>query len=98
MSSSTALGGYHVDYDIVDGRMVGLPQTRKRLVLVGSTLGPITLPAPHGIPNTVRATIGGLPSLEAGVVDPGDALHAASRLSPLNVERIRASNPGGDVA
>ena len=89
------LGGYYVDHAVVDGRMIGLPQTRKRLVLVGSTLGPIALPAPHGIPSTVRATIGSLPSLEAGGVDPGDALHAASRLSTLNLERIRASNPGG---
>ena len=89
------LTGYHVDHDIVDGRMVGLPQTRKRLVLVGSTLGAITLPTPDAVPDTVRATIGRLPSLEAGGVDPGDALHAASRLSALNVERIRASTPGG---
>ena len=89
------LRGYHVDHDIVDGRMVGLPQTRKRLVLVGSTLGAITLPTPDAVPDTVRATIGRLPSLEAGGVDPGDALHAASRLSALNVERIRASTPGG---
>ena len=89
------LGGYHVDHAVVDGRMVGLPQTRKRLVLVGSKLGPVALPVPHGIPNTVRATIGGLPSLEAGGVDPSDALHAASRLSALNLERIRASTPGG---
>lgn len=89
------LGGYYVDYEVVDGRMVGLPQTRKRLVLVGSTIGPISLSAPHGIPNTVRATIGSLPSLNAGDVDPCDALHTASRLSALNVERIRASKPGG---
>ena len=89
------LGGYHIDHAVVDGRMIGLPQTRKRLVLVGSTLGPIALPAPQGTPNTVRATIGSLPSLEAGSVDPCDALHAASRLSALNLERIRASNPGG---
>ena len=89
------LTGYHVDHDIVDGRMVGLPQTRKRLVLVGSTLGAITLPTPDAVPDTVRATIGRLPSLEAGGVDPGDALHAASRLAALNVERIRASTPGG---
>ena len=89
------LGGYHVDHAVIDGRMIGLPQTRKRLVLVGSTLGPIALPAPRGIPNTVRATIGSLPSLEAGGVDPCDALHTASRLSALNIERIRASKPGG---
>ena len=92
------LGGYHVAHAVVDGRMIGLPQTRKRLVLVGSTLGPIALPAPHGIPNTVRATIESLPSLEAGGVDPCDALHTASRLSALNLERIRGIQSRGDVA
>ena len=89
------LRGYHVDHKVVDGRMIGLPQTRKRLVLVGSKLGPIALPPPRGIPNTVRATIGSLPPLKAGGVDPCDALHTASRLSALNLERIRASSPGG---
>ena len=89
------LRGYHVAHDIVDGRMIGLPQTRRRLVLVASTLGPIVLSEAHGVPNTVRKTIRRLPSLAAGSVDPGDALHTASRLSTLNGERIRASRPGG---
>ena len=39
-----SLTAYHVDYSIVDGRMVGLPQTRRRLVLVASMLGPVKLP------------------------------------------------------
>ena len=90
-----SLRDYHIDYEIIDGLMVGLPQTRRRLVLVASSLGPITLPTPEGSPSTVRATIGRLPSLQAGGTDENDPMHTASRLSALNAKRIRASTPGG---
>ena len=89
------LSEYEVAYAVVDGRDVGLPQTRRRLVLVASRLGPIVLP-PSELPiRTVRATIGDLPALAAGEADPNDPLHVASRLSPTNLARIRASRPGG---
>src|SRR5690606_23057783 len=44
---------------------------------------------------TVREAIGSLPPLAAGESSVSDALHTASKLSTLNVERIRASMPGG---
>ena len=44
---------------------------------------------------TVREAISHLPPLKAGESDPTDPLHAACRLSPLNLRRIRASKPGG---
>lgn len=91
-----ALGGYHVDHKVIDVRLIGLPQTRKRLVLVASKLGPIKLSVDVGTPTkTVRKTIGNLPSIRAGEADPNDPLHIASRLSPTNLKRIRASKPGG---
>lgn len=91
-----ALDGYHVDYKVIDVRKIGLPQTRKRLVLVASKLGPIQLPADDGTPaKTVRKTIGDLPPIKAGETDPNDPLHIASRLSPTNLKRIQASKPGG---
>ena len=89
------LKGYYVDHTLVDGQMVGLPQTRRRLVLVASRFGPITLSRTRVTGVTVRQTIGDLPALRAGSVDPSDPLHVASRLSALNLERIRASKPGG---
>lgn len=89
------LDGYHVDYAVIDGRSIGLPQTRLRLVLVASRLGPITLPEAAIPAPTVRQTIGSLPPLVAGGADPHDPLHVASRLSPVNLRRIRASTPGG---
>ena len=91
------LDGYSVDHRIVDVRDVGLPQTRKRLVLVASKLGPIKLAAPDGAERstTVRQTIGNLRPISAGEADPLDPLHVASRLSATNLQRIRASKPGG---
>ena len=36
-----------------------------------------------------------MPPIDAGGESGTDALHRSCRLSPLNVQRIRASNPGG---
>jgi DNA (cytosine-5)-methyltransferase 1 len=90
-----SLSGYQVDYRIINTRDLGLPQRRQRLVLVASRLGPIELPEPSSPGKTVRTVISGLPQLEAGEADPADPLHCASRLSKINLARIRASRPGG---
>lgn len=89
------LKGYSVDYRVVECQTIGLPQRRKRLVLVASKLGPINIPEFELAGTTVRKTIGDLPKLAAGQADPADRLHRASNLSKLNLERIRASTPGG---
>lgn len=87
--------GYHLDFRVVDGRDIGLPQRRQRLVLVASLLGPIAIPDANKPQVTVRDTISGLPALAAGESDPNDPLHAAASLSELNLARIRHSKPGG---
>ncbi|MCL6360674.1 DNA cytosine methyltransferase [Pectobacterium polaris] len=90
---------YFIDYRIVYCPDYGMPQTRKRLVLLASKIKPIfLLNATHNKSNylTVRDAIGKLPMIEAGGRDPNDALHRSSTLSPLNLERIKASKPGGD--
>lgn len=91
----SALSGYHVDWDIVEMRQLGLPQTRKRLVLVASRFGPIELELQDAPASTVRDTIGKLPRIGAGEVCPSDTMHRASRLSETNLKRIKASFPGG---
>jgi DNA (cytosine-5)-methyltransferase 1 len=90
-----SLSGYSVDYAVVDSRTIGLPQSRQRLVLVASKLGPIQLAIAELEEATVRQTIGGLPALRAGERDADDPLHVASKLSPKNLARIKASCPGG---
>lgn len=88
--------GYAVWYDVVDAADYGLPQRRRRTVLLASLHGPIRLNEPsRRRRRTVRETISHLPLLKHGSSDFRDRLHAASRLSPLNLERIKASKPGG---
>jgi len=88
--------GYWVHQDVVDCALYGLPQSRRRMVLLASLLGPIELIAPtHGRPTTVRDAIGKLPAIQQGGTLRDDPLHSASKLSNLNLERIRASRPGG---
>ena len=91
--------GYSVDVCIADCRTYGAPQTRRRLVLLASRLGPISLvPPSHPNPKAwvdVHSVISQLRPIRAGEVDTDDPLHRASRLSALNTERIKASKPGG---
>lgn len=90
--------GYHYSWKIVNCADYGVPQRRKRLVLLASRLGKIELIPPlydneHYL--TVRDAIGALPTLDDGAIDPIDPLHRASRLSETNRKRIRQSVPGG---
>ena len=93
---------HHVSYGTVCSADYGVPQTRRRLVLLASRLGPISLPEPThgpatGCPrSTVREWIGSLPAITAGQAESGISSHRAMRLSELNLERIRATPEGGD--
>lgn len=89
---------YHVTYDILESCKYGVPQSRNRVVLLASRLGPIDFVSGIEEPTlwpTVRSTIGCLPQLDSGRCDPQDRLHTAQRLTEINLRRIRASKPGG---
>ena len=89
--------GYHLKHDFVYCPDYGIPQSRTRLVLLGSRFGQIDLPSPTHLKNrpTVRAAIGELNCIAAGESDSSDALHRACHLSGLNMSRMQASKPGG---
>lgn len=90
--------GYHIWFDEVSCSLHGVPQTRKRLVLLASKLGPIGPLKQFKNKNesvTVRKVIGNLEPISAGQTSPKDPLHTASRLSKINLKRIKASKPGG---
>lgn len=87
--------GYHVDWKIAECSKYGVPQTRQRLVLMASRLGPIELLPGKSITKTVRAAIGSMPAIKSGRAHDVDKLHVASGLSKINLKRIRASKPGG---
>lgn len=88
--------GFHVEYKIVDAANYGVPQHRRRLILLASKKKPIhILDKTHKEYVTVREAIYGLPPINAGERNEHDRLHIASSLSPINIKRIQASTPGG---
>ena len=94
--------GYKLDYRPVILAKYGVPQSRRRLVLVGSRHGAIRLPDETHGPGTsceqyttVRDCISHLPPLRAGTAHRKVANHRAANLSPRNLERIKATPEGG---
>lgn len=87
---------YYTWFNVVDSSHYGVPQTRKRLVLLASIHGKIELVPPTSPkPRTVKQAIGRLRRLDAGDSAPRDPLHTTATLSDLNMKRIKASKPGG---
>jgi len=88
--------GYFVWSDVVDSSKYGVPQARRRMVLLASKHAPIELIPPTTInPITVKQAIGRLRPLSAGESAPRDKLHVSATLSAINYERILHSSPGG---
>lgn len=87
---------YFVWHDVVSCENYGVPQARKRTVLLASKFGQLEFSSRSRTKiKNVRDAIGSLPSLSAGEACPSDKLHSSSALSPLNLERVKASKPGG---
>lgn len=90
--------GYNIDYKVVHCAQYGLPQMRRRLVLVGSKFGEISILKPQLTPAnyiTVKDAIGHLPKLKAGEKNPNDSMHFSASLNDINLKRIIHSKPGG---
>jgi DNA (cytosine-5)-methyltransferase 1 len=87
---------YKVWFDVVDSSRYGVPQTRRRMVLLASKHGDIKMLEPTYVkPKSVRQAIGRLRPLRAGEAAPKDKLHITATLSDKNLQRIKASKPGG---
>ncbi len=90
---------YNVAHGVLNAADYGAAQSRKRIVLIASRIGAVSLPEPTHPGKekwvSVQKKIGKLLPLKAGETDPDDPLHTASALSPLNLKRIRASSQGG---
>ncbi len=94
--------GYELDYRPIKLAKYGIPQSRRRLVLMGSRHGRIHLPeATHGPGTsnedytTVRDWIAHLPAIQAGEEHQGIPNHRAANLSDRNLKRIQATPEGG---
>ena len=82
--------GYNVTFRVVNAESFGVPQRRRRLVLVAART-PIVLPEPPvRTGRTVREAIGHLPD-----TDPRLPNHTTMRLSPTNLKRLKATPRDG---
>lgn len=91
---------YFYDLAILHAQDFGVPQARRRLLVVASQFGPIRLPVPtHGSAErphlTVKDAIGDLPPIAAGEAHSAVPDHRAASLSELNLQRIRTATEGG---
>lgn len=90
--------GYYVDFQSCYCPAYGVPQHRRRLVLLASRLGEIGVPRGTVAPAdymTVRQAIEDLPPVAHGETDPQDRLHKSRSLSRINFERMKRSTAGG---
>jgi DNA (cytosine-5)-methyltransferase 1 len=72
----------------LDAQDYGVPQIRKRFLLIASRRGPISLPRPaDGPPKTVRDAFSGLPAIGSKEAPPN---HKARPLKPHHREIVRA--------
>ena len=91
--------GFHIWAGVVDAADHGVPQHRRRFVVLASlhdmpVLRSATSAATRRIA-TVRDAIGHLPPVAAGEVHADDPLHRSSGLTTFNLERMRHTVPGG---
>ena len=87
---------YNVTYSVVNAADYGVPQRRKRLLLLASQFEEISfIPPTHQNPVSVREVIGELPPIGAGIANEDDNLHITASLSEKNIKRIQHSVPGG---
>lgn len=94
--------GYTYVDAVLDAKVYGVPQTRRRFILIATRGLEPTLPKPthgkHLAPyNTVADAISHYPPIEAGEHHPYVANHLSSTLSPVNLKRLRSTpRDGGD--
>jgi len=89
---------YSVSYSNVFCPDYGIPQKRRRLVLLASTYGEIQIIPETHTPenyNTLQQAIGNLPEIGAGETCESDPLHKTRNLTEINLKRIEASKPNG---
>ena len=90
--------GYFVSFGEIRCADYGIPQIRRRMILLASKFDKIEIPeSTHSKDEyvTVQDAIGELPHIKAGQTDEKDSMHRTRNLSDLNLERIRNSTPGG---
>jgi DNA (cytosine-5)-methyltransferase 1 len=107
-----ALPEYRFASTVLDAADYGVPQHRRRTIVVGSRVGEPRLPEPGGGTATVRAALRGVPRRPVGTELPDSTerffgrtvpgtfkageLHLGRRPTAVSMERYRAVPPGGN--
>lgn len=90
--------GYEVHINLLDAQDYGVPQRRKRYIIVGERTDMgihFEYPKPTGEHRTVKDVIGSLPEPPLDGSDyPGIPLHRRDKLSDINLKRIKALKQG----
>lgn len=97
--------GYQATWTVLDAADYGVPQRRKRILVVASRVARPLLPEQTHFENpddgrrrrhrTVRDSIGHCLELESGYYDPDDPYHKARTHSSIALRRLRAIPEGG---
>jgi DNA (cytosine-5)-methyltransferase 1 len=96
--------GYRYTFDIVDAKQYGVPQTRRRLILMAMRRAQPSFPivrfgcGPKKQPfRTVRQAIAHFPPIKAGNRHETVPNHVAACISAMNLERLKSTpRDGGD--
>lgn len=96
--------GYDSEAHLLNAADYGVPQIRKRIIVLGwhrSSGAPVILPKPTHRGDryvTVEDAIGDLPAASPpGECHGADPLHRTTRMSQLNLERLKHIPPGGGM-
>jgi DNA (cytosine-5)-methyltransferase 1 len=88
-------------FKVISAAEYGVPQLRKRLIIIAALNHEISFPEPtHGKSekqpfSPIKDWILGLPKLKAGETNRHDPDHCSTRLSLLNLKRIQMTPEGG---
>lgn len=88
--------GYHITWDVLDAAEYGVPQRRRRLIMLGSRVGPVQFGPKARVRRTVRSAIGSLKT----PMNSSDPLHKAPGKRGARIEELIAMVPkdGGSRA
>lgn len=93
--------GFHMTSGVLLASNYGVPQNRRRAIIIGSQIGPVSLPTPTNQRMSVRDAFQGIPlkpSWAELTKQPatGPDLHIARNPTALSMQRYRLIPPGGN--